>query len=637
MFSVRRLLGKPQFQGVLLIVLFCLGGMIRMANHKSVFENYVGHLNFFDPDSYYQLRKLIYFLENFPSNLYFDPLIYWPKGDHVDWSEGLTFLVGVPLKLLGVSGYRELELYSSFAMILLGLGLSYLVWMLIKRLRITTCEKFLMIGLVLFSVGLIRFSCLGQIDHHILEPIFIVSIILLTLKWFEDNRPWAKYLLAIILFYALTVSSSIVFGMGLFYALVAVFYKKELVWKDFALFHLAWLVLLGPYIYYRISMSGDFLSRTHASLFHISLIVVLALGCLIYHRSKKIFGCVTGALLLALFAHYFFDLKWGPFLAMQDVIAYVFARTGALQQVIEAQPVFLRFGKLDLDFMHNNLGYVAYLLPFMLLLPLLRKDKYNRLEKILFFSLFILSFPAISQKRFLHIMLPVFLVCLAVSLEFVRSCVNRWGIQKTYPALLVLFTALMLAPPVQFGFTPSLVSAHRVDLIILRAFLDDQKISDEEAWSRLATNSKSAKGLWVNPNMGHLYQYTTGYGVTANSFYGNKVLKEDLELRTIQSNEEFKAKLIENKIDFIFAVNDFQYFEFLHRTLGRDSSQFYQEQDGQINFNLNELEKFAWARILLQQEYPKYLFQIYALKIPERHFYNAARVFEVRVKDSSEF
>src|SRR5690606_22024377 len=102
----------------IVLSLFCLAIVIRLANFETVFTDITGHLNFIDTDNYYYLRRLAYFLVNFPDPLVFDHTADWPVGRLVDWPEGFLWLVGLPLWLIGVDTYRELEIGASIISVL---------------------------------------------------------------------------------------------------------------------------------------------------------------------------------------------------------------------------------------------------------------------------------------------------------------------------------------------------------------------------------------------------------------------------------------------------------------------------------------------------------------------------------------
>ncbi|PIR23583.1 MAG: hypothetical protein COV44_02035, partial [Deltaproteobacteria bacterium CG11_big_fil_rev_8_21_14_0_20_45_16] len=106
--------------GCIIFLVFAVAAVLRVSNYQEVLANFFGHLNFYDPDSYYQLRRLAYFVQNFPDYQIFDPLLNWPKGSWVPWSEGFLFLFGLPLKLFGVNNFHSLEMGASMISVIWG-------------------------------------------------------------------------------------------------------------------------------------------------------------------------------------------------------------------------------------------------------------------------------------------------------------------------------------------------------------------------------------------------------------------------------------------------------------------------------------------------------------------------------------
>ncbi|MBN8554723.1 MAG: hypothetical protein J0L93_04690 [Deltaproteobacteria bacterium] len=611
---------------------FCLAAILRMSNYSFVFQNITGHLNFIDPDCFYQLRRLVYFLANFPQTLHFDPLADWPAGSFVDWPDAFIYLIGVPLKLMGVRDFRSLEIGSCFMMIFYGLVCCFAIFRLAKRLIPDSSIALLVFFLSTMNFLLIRFSCLGQLDHHIFEAIYPPVVLLLSLKAFQDFSKGSSVFLGLLLSLALMTSSSSIFIVGVFFAIYGFILGKK---ENFKLYFLTvglTFASLLPAAVLNLMAFGRFQMMEHPSFFHIGLVLVLALFAYLVARFKS----QAPAILLGFFALFLigYALNW-PSLLMQPLaqgFEYVFGRSGVLQNVSEASPIFLNYNQVQLNFIHLNFGYFVYLLPLAWVFGLFYK-KFSVQERVLFLSLTMLSAPGIFQKRFAHIMLGLFLVFVGWCLWKTLEAFKRWKF-RIGPLLIFTLFCLAIFPTLQFGFAPSGTPRDLVDLNATKFFLErlkPEEKSDLIVWDRLALKRKVTEGIWANPNLGHMLNYMTGYGVLTNSFYHWDSFDKDFKWRSIESDYDFVQALKENKIRFYILADDFRFFQLQYRLRNLDPKSFVENKviDGQMAtvFNIPELEKKVWVRRLIREETFPDSEKLFQVKFNTDHFYNYLKAY----------
>ena len=255
----------------LILVLLFIGAAIRLSNTNFVLVNMTGHLNFIDTDCYYYLRRFAHFVQNFPSLMIFDPIADWPTGSVVDWPEGFLLLLGIPLKLMGVDSFQSLEVSISVLMLILGLISALVIYFCSLRLMRSILSCYLVLFFACTNFLLVRFSCLGQVDHHILESLFPPLILFLSYLSFIDRYRAASIVLGFVLAFSLSVSSSslfVIFSFFMAYALV--FGSRQNIFL-FAQTIGTFFVILIPYAIWGVRSKGDPMAVTYASYFHVAL------------------------------------------------------------------------------------------------------------------------------------------------------------------------------------------------------------------------------------------------------------------------------------------------------------------------------------------------------------------------------
>ncbi len=610
----------------------CLAAVLRLSNFKFVRAPMTGHLNFIDTDCYYYLRWLAHFLQNFPKVMIFDPLMDWPTGSAVDWPGGFLLLVGLPLKLFGVESYQGLEIGVTIVMLVLGL----LTCILLFEVSVRLVQDFSMRMLVLFLATcnflLVRFSCFGQLDHHIMEVFFAPAFYYLSLRSFEDKDKWSPFFLGFLLAFSFSISSSSFFAVISFFICYALCFSSRDNRKPFLIISAVFMALLVPLSVWSVYLRGDSYSVTFPSYFHIAIVSLMIASTYIFSIYEKRKWPIAGAISSVLAV--FFLLDWPKVIVapVNGAFAYVFGKGGVLQNVSEAFPLYASYNGPAFGFMHINFGYLIWLLPVSWIALLFWK-KLAVEEKCLLLSLTLLSAPAIAQKRFSHIIVGLYLVFLVWLLNLTVNFLRDRNLKHYYLVILIFITG-MLAPLFQSEFAPMGSSRDIVDLSASRAFLEKLNINQEEAWKRLGGKLPVADGIWLNPNMGHMIMYYTGYGTVTNSFYHGSSFDLEFKLRTAEKDEEFLKILNENKITYFLVQDDWQFFELQYRMRDLPFGRFVRTEtlNGKMRtvFQMPELQKLAWVRFLINENTSARFTQLFSIKLNEAHFYNLVRGYRLK-------
>lgn len=602
---------------VIAFALICLGFVLRMSNFEEVQANFFGHLNFYDPDSYYYLRQLEYFLKNFPAILHFDPLLDWPYGMRNPWPEGFLWFLGIPVKLVGLSSGRSMELAVNFLIMFWGIVLCLCYFWLAKLLEISREYRLLLLFLLVCSPAFIRYSCMGQIDHHLLEFFFPALFFGLYLKASQPKNILFCVLLGIAMSFSLLVSSAALFCIGALYVVI-LFFQKGMGVKDVLAITATCIVSLLPYILWKQTYFSQPFALAFPSYFHISLIAFLGLLVCLWRLGKS-GRLLLGGLLLIFFGFAVFSENFALIQALKSAFGYVFG-AGIISQVTEAQPLFFRFGELDLSYVFSYFGYLFFLFPAAAWL--LWKENRTHWKSFLVYSL-ILLVPVLFQKRFSHLFSGLYFIILVAGLECFFS-VYREKVVRLRAFLLAGFVGLILLPGFHYGFSPSFSAQHRVDFSVLKVFQARLSERDQET-----VQQDQDTGILAPTNLGHALLYVTKFATVTGPFYPIQGLQLDFQLRSTDDADYFMKILRENKIRYVFITNDFQYFEVLHDILGiKKDYLFFKNSGSQKVFDLNVLDKFVWYR-LLQGEMIDGLTDFAGLQIPEKHFYNQVRILRV--------
>lgn len=609
--------------------------ILRVSSSGFVLAPYTGHFNFIDTDCYYYMRRLVHFLANFPSIMVFDPLMDWPTGGPVDWPEGFLVLVGLPLKIFQVDSLDRLEVGVAISMIVLGLFTCAMIGLASCRV---IREFPLQILVLLFSACsflLVRFSCLGQVDHHIMEALFPPLVFILSLRAFEELDKSSAIGLGFLLTYSLSISSSSLFIITAFFGLYGHILGRRENLKHFIFFFLTFFLSLLVYAVWSVQRRGYPFADNYPSYFHVSLVAslgLISLGVMWFRRWWV--GIHLGVILVA---GVFYLTGWPPTLVapLTSAFSYVFGKSGVLQNVSEAFPIYASYDGISLGFMHANFGLLVYLLPLVWVLGFLRKN-WTAAERSLFFILSVISIPAIAQKRFSHLMVGLYLIFLVWVLQFLLVHFKKINLKLGIP-LIASWALLTVGIPMYLvGPAPNGSPRDMVDLGASKLFLSEVKVDPKLAWDRMAGKVSVTEGIWANPNMGHMLLYYTGLGNVNNSFYHPSAFDLEFRLRNFESQEDFEKALIENKIRYLILADDWQFFELEFVLKKQSARRFFEKKPGSNGgmatyYQMPELMKLAWVRLLTSEEHFDDFKRFFSTRFQERHYYTFVRGYEFRL------
>jgi len=605
---------------------------VRISNYQEVFKPFTGHLNFLDPDSYYQLRRLVHFLGNFPEVMRFDPLLDWPYGSAIDWPPGLVWFLGLPLKLFGVSNYDALETGVSFLMIAIGIVEILFLYFLIRR--IIPDRRFWLFGLFLGAVlpSMVRYSCLGQVDHHIFEALFPILSLYFIFRWFEKPQDWGwGILLSLILGFSLWTSAILLFlvvWVPLFVALKA---PAELKWQSLMGAACAFLFFCGLAL---VSVGSSPLFNFFQTWAVLVGALLLAGFILVWRRSNqeslRSILLATLAVVLVVAAFIPQIRVWSMLLAIKG---YFFPTANVLNSVLEAQPLFGNWTLHDLQYVHGNYGYLFIPIALFSLGGCFLKSIPPLMKATMIYALpfFVL---ALIQKRLGTFLAPFVVIMITIFAWQISRLLAEKGIELA-GAVSALVLALSFSPAFQSGFALGFVGMHTVDFPIEKLFIERLGIQKEEAWDRLIGKQKAEFGIVAHPNLGHALTYLTGIPATDNSFFHPQILERDLERRSFKDSQALANKLREQRVKYVLVADDILYHKFLW-DIFKPGEEFpfssFQNRNGRLVriWDVDAMEEKAWYRLLTQQTLAKGFKFVFGLSIKNSgHFYENVKLVQL--------
>lgn len=634
-----------------LVACLAIGILVRVLYWPTLTADVFGHLNFLDPDNYYQLRRLVYTVENFPQVLYFDPLADWPVGSPVDWPEALPLLSASLIKILGVFGFESssflIEGIAALLMVFFWLLSSFLLFAISQMMGLSRVAQVFILFAFALNAVIVRHSFVGTYDHHITECFYICLAIYIGLK-LNHNAGLSRgcdrlrfFGWGLLLITSLAFSSSGLLTVGaLFGALAVRAGGKQSLQRFFYLF-LGMLIFLIPYASYQILRLDHLFDIRFASGLH--LFVVISFGlitglCIRYQHQKIMILSFCSFVLVVLMG---FDLG-GLRASFFSALGYMQGEGGVLQNVLEATPIFLHFGELHFTYMHWNLSFLLY---SIVLLPLLlRRAQASRSLQFFVLAFFIFSLmPGVAQKRFIHFMIPAFILYLGIVLDWILSGMSRYQL-RLQPLVILAFFSLILLPNIQYGFYPTVVAQHQVDWALAKS-LRQEAVADESPQNRidrLALRAPAEYGFWVNPNLGHQISYLTGRGTVLNSYYHTSTFLREMQLRRAQEPQEFASLLRDNQIGYFMVADDFFYYDKIN-SLTRLHDFAIVEATGANakTVRLDLIEDEVWFRLLMgsldvdEIDQLDQLEQLGFYQFDVNHFYTQVRLFKTNVLGSS--
>ena len=165
---------KMMYEYLGLIVVLILAVLVRVfAGRNSLTENVV---LFYGYDEYYHMRRILYTIDHFPSVLWFDSYLNYPRGLRLTWPPLFDQLAAAVSLALGQHSQPEVEVLIAFLPIFLGSVAIVLIYYLTRELfnRKTALLTAFMAAIAPYFV---KKTMIGAIDHHSLEVLLALSVL----------------------------------------------------------------------------------------------------------------------------------------------------------------------------------------------------------------------------------------------------------------------------------------------------------------------------------------------------------------------------------------------------------------------------------------------------------------------------
>ncbi len=145
-------------------------------------------IGFLDGDPNYQLRRIQYAVTHFPSIFDFDGFVNFPTGAPIFLPDGFNLLLAAIARLLApTADPGRVEWICAIAIPVLGLA-AVLAMYALARLSLAPPGP----GAAAFTFAVlwvsVRYTVLGRVDHHVMEPLLLAGAGALCLGAFR--RPW---------------------------------------------------------------------------------------------------------------------------------------------------------------------------------------------------------------------------------------------------------------------------------------------------------------------------------------------------------------------------------------------------------------------------------------------------------------
>jgi oligosaccharyl transferase (archaeosortase A-associated) len=361
-----------------------------------------GSVLFYAFDSYYHMRRILYTVDHFPETLWFDSYLNYPHGLALTWPPLFDQIVAGVSIALGAHSQYGVEMVGAIMPPILGSITVVALYYLVKEIfgnQIALLSAFL---LAIAPVHIYK-SQFGITDHHVLEVLFVVGILLfLVLAISRDDRRYWFAVIAGILIASLAFTWR---GTPAYLGLIIIFFiaqlaidirdgvsSKDIAGLLFSSFGLAFILLL-PF------WNSPWLTPSFYSIAGILVIIPLLYALSIIFLKREIPWAIYPLIIVV--SGFIFD-----HLVRQIPAIYSPLRSGAhfifsgemVGKISEAEPLYV---SLDL---FTWFGFTLILSIIGLLVLMIRMwDDYDR-TKLLFLVWTIFVFAlAVAQIRFLYL------------------------------------------------------------------------------------------------------------------------------------------------------------------------------------------------------------------------------------------
>lgn len=397
-----------------------------------------GSVLFYGPDSYYHMRRILYTVNHFPSTLWFDSYIDYPKGLELTWPP-LFDILGAAIALLGGSTYGA-EMMASLLPPLLGALTVAIIYLAAREMfdtRIGLASAFFLT----ISSYAVAVNSFGYIDHHALEMLLLSLIVLSLLLSAKDMRWSAAAGIFMALLAYTWMGSAAYILMVLIYTIARMSLDlrdgREPP-KDLVIAPAIALLLVLPF------WSAHWMLPSAIAIF--ALLGSSLLGYVIYILSQKrlpwyslpgimiSFGLI---LLLAIYA-----LRGGitsvVYTTLVSRLPYIIG--GEMSGLIEeASPL------MTMDLV-SVLG-LNILITLAVLALVVRRHTYDRKKVLLIIWTLIALLLTFGQKRFLYILAMNMSILFAVLFSDLCALVERRSLERRQMMAITLIILVVMATP----------------------------------------------------------------------------------------------------------------------------------------------------------------------------------------------
>lgn len=409
-------------------------------------------------DEYYHMRRILYTVSHFPNTLWFDSYLDYPFGLDITWPPLYDQISAAASLALGQHSQSGVEYVSAFVPVIFGVLAVLVVYFLVRELfdsKVALLASFL----AAFAPYHISFTHTASTDHHSLEALLLLSIILvLTLALTRTEKRYMFAALAglVIAGMAYTwLGTGLYLGMFLFYAAAQMtlnlkrgYTGREPAITLLAAFGVALLLTLpfwnAPWMWSSFYAIGGIF---------IAVMVMSALSTIVTQRKMSWVTFPLSLLALGI-VFLILSLSFGLFRAETLIDLGQYFLGGQFSgKIAEAEPLITNFRDL-ITLIFSWLGLIllfalagiAVLARHMLLAPL---EKSRPLLLLLVWAVYLIILT-FGQIRFFYI---TSIACgILISVLFFqildmgerRMAKGEKGIPKAWPILLLLLLALPL-------------------------------------------------------------------------------------------------------------------------------------------------------------------------------------------------
>lgn len=169
---------KLYLEYLCLLLLFIIAIVVRLFHIKSAMV-FKGTISFFQPDTYYHLRRTILYAHNFPSINSFDYYLAYPLGAECPWPPLYDWLIAVISLIINagkVDNYLIEILHALFPILSAALAI-FPVYYTSKLLLKSKAVSCLITFFFIFAPGLFTYSVFVSGDHHATEILLALCML----------------------------------------------------------------------------------------------------------------------------------------------------------------------------------------------------------------------------------------------------------------------------------------------------------------------------------------------------------------------------------------------------------------------------------------------------------------------------